>query len=117
MFFSELLETVGLKFIANINLYCYFLFPTFHKLLKSVFNSFEFYLYSAFYNKIVPRSFTESETQSVNPQVSTVAKKNSLLTGRNLEQDPAYKEEPCKYKNERETGQREESEGETEKSR
>ena len=37
---------------------------------------------------------SESETQSQNPQVSTVARKNSLLTGRNLEQDPAHREEP-----------------------
>ena len=28
-----------------------------------------------------------------NPQVSTVARNNSLLTGRNLQQDPAFKEE------------------------
>ena len=52
------------------------------------------YLYSAFYNKTVCRCFTEAETQSQNPQGSTVARKNSLLTGRNLEQDPAYREEP-----------------------
>ena len=38
--------------------------------------------------------FTEAETQSQNPQVSTVARKNSLLTGRNLELDLAYREEP-----------------------
>ena len=60
-------------------------------------NSIKFnsvYFYRAFYNKIVSRCFTESETQSQNPQVSRVAKKNSLLTGRNLEQDPAYREEP-----------------------
>ena len=56
-----------------------------------------FYLFiciAPFHNKIVSRCFTESETQNQNPQVSTVARKNSLLTGRNLEQDPAYKEEP-----------------------
>ena len=39
-------------------------------------------------NQIVCRCFPEP------PQGSTVAKKNSLLTGRNLEQDPAHKEEP-----------------------
>ena len=43
------------------------------------------YLNSAFYNTIVSRCFTESETQRQNPQVSTVARKNSILTGRNLE--------------------------------
>ena len=32
-----------------------------------------------------------AETQSLNPQVSTAARKTSLLTGRNLEQDLAYK--------------------------
>ena len=37
---------------------------------------------------------TKSETQSQNPQGRTGARKNSLLTGRNLEQDPAYREEP-----------------------
>ena len=31
------------------------------------------YLYSTFYNTIVFRWFTESETQSLDPQVSTVA--------------------------------------------
>ena len=48
-----------------------------------------------------------------------MARKNSLLTGRNLEQDPAYREEPfcltvgwVKDKKERETGQREKREGE-----
>ena len=51
------------------------------------------YLYSAFYNEIVSRCFTKSETQSLDPQVSTAAMRKSLLTGRNLEQDPAYKEE------------------------
>ena len=50
--------------------------------------------YSAFYNTNVGRCFTESETQSLNPQGSAVARKNSFLTGRNLNQDPAYKEEP-----------------------
>ena len=39
------------------------------------FNSIQFNLYSAFYNKIVSRCFTESETQSQNPQFSTVARK------------------------------------------
>ena len=58
------------------------------------FSSIQFYLYSSFYNKFVSGYFTESEIQSQNPQVSTAARKNSLLTGRNLEQDPAYKEEP-----------------------
>ena len=43
---------------------------------------------------MLSRCFTELDTQSLNPQVSTVARKNSLLTGRNLEQDPAYREEP-----------------------
>ena len=59
--------------------------------LKLILNTV--YLCSAFYN-IVSRCFTESETQSRNPQVSTVARESSLLTGRNLEQDPAYREEP-----------------------
>ena len=40
------------------------------------------------------RKIKGEETQSQNPQVSTVARKNALLTGRNLEQDPAYREEP-----------------------
>ena len=31
-----------------------------------------FYLYSAFYSTIISRCFKESETQSVNPEVSTV---------------------------------------------
>ena len=44
---------------------------------------FSFICIASFYNKIVSRCFTESETQSQNPQVSTVAGKNSLLTGRN----------------------------------
>ena len=75
-----------------------------------------------FTNKIVSRCFTEAETQSRNPGGSTVARKNSLLTGRNLEQDPAYRVLPVsrvllrvgrvKDKKERETRQRE---GEREK--
>ena len=36
-------------------------------------------------------AFTESETQSLNPQKSTAAKQNSLLTGKNLEQNRASK--------------------------
>ena len=52
------------------------------------------YLCSAFYSTIVTRCFTEAETQSQNLRLSTVARKSSLLTGRNLEQDPPYKEEP-----------------------
>ena len=64
-------------------------------------SSLPFYLFTCtFYNRIVSRCFTESETQSRNPQVSTRAWKNSPLTGRNLEQDPAYEERG------RETGQR-----------
>ena len=40
-------------------------------------------MYSAFYNKILSRCFTESETQGQNPQVSTVAKeKLPVETGR-----------------------------------
>ena len=35
-------------------------------------------MYSAFYNRIVFRCFTESEAQNLDPQVSTVARKNSL---------------------------------------
>ena len=46
---------------------------------------FSFIFYSTFYKKIVFRGFIESETQSLNPQVSTLARKNSLLTGRNPE--------------------------------
>ena len=52
------------------------------------------YLYSAFYKKIVSRCFAKSKTQSLNPEVITVARKNSLLKERNLEQNPAHKEEP-----------------------
>ena len=77
-------------------------------------NSIQFYWYIAFYNKIVSRCFTESETQSQNPQVSTVAGKNSLLTVRSLEQEPGLQRGTfllrvgrVKDKNERETGQRE----------
>ena len=33
------------------------------------------YLYSAFYNKIVSRCFTESETRSWSPQVIAVARR------------------------------------------
>lgn len=44
-------------------------------------------------NKMVSRCFTEAETQSLNPQVSTVARKDFLLSERNLEQDQVYKEE------------------------
>ena len=36
---------------------------------------------------MVCRCFAEAETQSLNPQVSKVAKENLILTGRNLEQD------------------------------
>ena len=50
------------------------------------------HLYSAYYNNLCMGE-SESETQSQNPQAST-ARENSLLTGRNLEQDLAYKEEP-----------------------
>lgn len=71
---------------------------------------FSFYLYT-FTIRIVSRAFTEAETQSPNPQVSRVArkKKKSLLTGINLGQDPAYKDEPSCWKLEEkmETGQRE----------
>ena len=41
------------------------------------------YLYSAYNNKILSRCFTVSESQSLNLQVSIVARVNSLLTGRN----------------------------------
>ena len=41
---------------------------------------FSFICTAPFYNKIVSRGFTESETQSQNPKVSAVARKNSLLT-------------------------------------
>ena len=37
------------------------------------------------------RCFTEVETQSLALHESTTEKKNSLLTERNLEQDPSYK--------------------------
>lgn len=47
-----------------------------------------------FAKKIVSRCFTEAENQNLNHQVRTVARKNSLLPGGNLKQDPAYKEEP-----------------------
>lgn len=41
-----------------------------------LYESIQFSFYSAFYNKIVSRRFTKSENQSLNPQVSTVARKN-----------------------------------------
>ena len=44
--------------------------------------------------EIVSGFFTEAETQSLNTQVGTVAKENCPLTGRKLEQDLAYKQEP-----------------------
>lgn len=46
------------------------------------------------YNRTVSRSFTEAERQSLDPQESTENRKNSLLTGRNLEQDLGSKEGP-----------------------
>ena len=46
----------------------------------------QFICIAPFYNKIVSRCFTESATQSQNPHVSKVTRKNSLLTGRHLEQ-------------------------------
>ena len=49
------------------------------------------YFYSPFYDR---NCLTEAETQSQDPQLSTLARKNSLLTGRNLGQNQAYKEEP-----------------------
>ena len=45
------------------------------------------YFYSVFYNKNVSRCFTESETKSQIPQVSNVARKNSLLTGKGKGQE------------------------------
>ena len=76
------------------------------------------YLYSAFYNTIVSRCFTKEETQSLNHQ----ARKNSILTGRNLEQDPGLQGETfllrvcrVKDKNERERQDRESKEREREK--
>ena len=62
----------------------------------SVINSIQFYFYSVFYHKNVSRWLTGTETQSLNPQKSTVAKKKKKLplTWRNVEQDPAYQEEP-----------------------
>ena len=61
-----------------------------------------FYFYSTFYNTIVSRGFTESETQSQNPQGSTVARKNSILTRRNVEQDFYKKEKEEKERQDRE---------------
>ena len=62
--------------------------------LKFQCNSIQFYLCSTFYDKIVSRCFPEAETQGPKPPGKHSGKENSLLTGRNLEQDPAYKQEP-----------------------
>ena len=61
-----------------------------------LFNSiqFSFICIAPFYNRTVSSCFKESETQSQNNQVSTVTRKNSLLTEKNLEHDLAYREEP-----------------------
>ena len=61
----------------------------YHGLLSGSIKFNTVYLYSTFYNQIVSWCFTEPETQSQNPQVSTVARKNCILTGRNLEQEPS----------------------------
>ena len=52
-----------------------------------IFRTFQFICIAPFTIKIIARCFTETETQSLNPQVST-------KTGRNLEQNQAYKEKP-----------------------
>ena len=44
--------------------------------------------------KMFSGCFLEAEPQSLNPQVTAVARKKSLLTARNREQDQVYKEEP-----------------------
>ena len=43
------------------------------------FNLIQFNLHSAFYNKSVCRCFTEAETKSLHPQVSTAARKKRFL--------------------------------------
>ena len=73
-----------------------------------------FILYSAFYNKIVSRCFTESDTQSRNPQVSTGGKeklpfnRKKPWAGPDL-QGGTFLLRVCRVKEEkeRETGQRE----------
>ena len=58
------------------------------------FNSVWFWVRVRVYSPIVSRCFTEVETQSQNPPVSTGAENPLPLTGRNLQPDPADKEEP-----------------------
>ena len=52
------------------------------------------YLGVHIHSKLNKGTNTEAVYRSQNPQINTVERKNSLLTGRNLEQDPAYREEP-----------------------
>lgn len=62
-------------------------------------NSIQFYLqYIVPYTiRIVSGCFTEAESQSVNPQETTVAMKNSLLVGRNLEQMDTGQWSECSF--------------------
>lgn len=55
---------------------------------------FNFIERAPYTTKLSPGAQQRTETQSPNPQASTVARKNSLPKGKNLEQDEAYKEEP-----------------------
>ena len=63
-----------------------------HHLHSIQFNSVEFYLYRT--KKNPKQNKQKNNTRSPDPHISTVARKNSLLTGRNLEQDQAHKEYP-----------------------
>ena len=80
------------------------------------------YLHSAFYNKIVSRCFTESEPQSLNPQVRKHSGKEKLNVNRKkpwagpgLQGGTSLlRVSRVKDRNERETGQRESREGERE---
>lgn len=58
-------------------------------------NSISFDLFCIIYNRFITGCFTEAETRSLDPQVSTQAgKKHSFLTERNVEHDQAHREEP-----------------------
>lgn len=58
------------------------------------FNAVQVHHVAPFAITVVFGCFAEAEIQSVNPPVSTVAGKTSVLTGTDLEQDPAHKEGP-----------------------
>lgn len=82
---------VGFLCSLRCNKFDFFFPPAFHCVFFQ-FISFIYFPAAPFTIRIVSRCFTEAETQSLNPGVSAGARKNSLLTGRNLEQ--AYKGEP-----------------------